>query len=71
MGGGGGWEGGEGEVTGWGGGAIDAGYVDVFLVDVLTRVMCDTVSIPPVAAVASVLNSVTVGGSVIGDVGPL
>jgi len=40
------------------------------LADVLTRVMCAGVSIPAVAA-ASVLPSAAVGGSVVGDVGPL
>jgi len=46
------------------------GYGDAFLGGVLTRVMRATVPIP-VVAVASVLYSVTVGGSVLGDVRPL
>jgi len=66
-GGGGGVEGGGG---GWGGGAVDAGYVDAFLAAALTRVMRAAVPIPAVAA-ASVLHSAAVGGSVVGDVGPL
>jgi len=69
-GGGGGWGGGEGGTAIWGGGAVDAGYVDVFLAATLTRVMRGTVPIPAVAA-ASVLHSAAVGGSVVGDVGPL
>ena len=51
-------------------GAIDAGYVDAFLAPALTRVMRATVTIPVVVA-ESVLHSAAVGGSVIGDVGPL
>ena len=62
--------GGEGRTAGWGGGAVDAGYVDAFLAAALTRVMRATVPIPAVAA-ASVLHSAAVGGSVVGDVGPL
>jgi len=52
-----------------GGGAVDAGYVDAFLADALTRVLHAAVPIPAVAA-ASVLHS-AVGGSVVGVVGPL
>jgi len=70
RGGGGGWGGGEGGAVSWGGGAVDAGYVDAFLGAALTRVMRATVPIPAVAA-ASVLHSGAVGGSVAGDVGPL
>ena len=44
--------------------------MNAFLAAALTRVMSATVSIPVVAA-ASVLHSVAVGGSVVGDVGPL
>ena len=36
---GGGWKGGEGGAVSWGGGAVDAGYVDAFLAAALTRVM--------------------------------
>ena len=36
---GGGWRGGEGEAAIWGGGAIEAGYVNAFLAAALTRVM--------------------------------
>jgi len=61
--------GGGGEAI-WGGGAVDVGYVDAFLAAALTRVMRADVSIPAVAA-ASVLHSAAVGGSVVGDVGPL
>ena len=68
--GGGGWGGGEGEAASWGGGAVDAGYVDAFLAAALTRVMHAAVPIPAVAA-ASVLHSAAVGGSVVGVVGPL
>jgi len=62
--------GGGGGAAIWGGGAVDAGYVDAFLAAALTRVMRAAVSIPAVAAV-SVLHSAAVGGSVVGDVGPL
>jgi len=62
--------GGERVAAGWGGGAIDAGYVDAFLAAALTRVMRAAVPIP-VVATASVLHSAAVGGSVVGDVGPL
>jgi len=62
--------GGEGGAAGWGGGAVDAGYVDSFLATALTRVMRAAVSIPAVA-VAYVFHSPAVGGSVVGDVGPL
>jgi len=51
-----------------GGGAVDAGHVDAFLTDALTRVMRAAVPIPAVAA-ASVLHSAAVDGSVVGDVG--
>ena len=61
---------GEGGAAIWGGGAVDAGYVDAFLAGALTRVLRATVPIPAVAA-ASVLHSATVGGSVVGVVGPL
>ena len=44
--------------------------MDAFLAAALTRVMRVAVPIPAVAA-ASVLHSAAVGGSVIGDVGPL
>jgi len=54
----------------WGGGAVDAGYVDAFLAAALTRVMRAVVPIPAVAA-ASVLHSAAVGGSDVGVVGPL
>ena len=53
-----------------GGGAVDAGYVDAFLVAALTRVMRAAVPVPAVAA-ASVLHSAAVGGSVAGVVGAL
>ena len=56
--------------AGWGGDALDGGYVDAFLTVPLTCVMRATVSIPVVAA-ASVLPSATVGRSVVGDVGSL
>jgi len=62
--------GGEGGAASWGGGAVDAAYVDAFLAAALTRVMRVSVPIPTVAA-ASLLHSVTVGGSVVGDAGPL
>jgi len=68
RGGGGGWGGGEGGVASWGGGAVDAGYVDAFLAAALTHVMRAAVPIPAVA-VASVLHSAAVGGSVVGVVG--
>jgi len=44
--------------------------VDAFLAAALTRVMRAAVPIPAVAA-TSVLHSAGVGGSVVGDVGPL
>jgi len=69
-GGGGGWGGGEERAAIWGGGAVDAGYVDAFLAATLTRVMRAAVPVPAVAA-ASVLHSAAVGGSVVGDMGPL
>jgi len=69
-GGGGGWGGGEGGAASWEGGAVDDGYVNVFLTAALTCVMRAAVPIPAVAA-ASVLHSAAVGGSVAGDVGPL
>ena len=56
--------------AGWGGGAVDAGCVEAFLAAALSRVMCAAVPIPAVAA-ASVLHFAAVGGSVVGDVGPL
>ena len=62
--------GGEGRAAGWGGGVVDAGYVDVFLAVALTRVMRAAVPIP-VVATASVLHSAGVCGSVIGVVGTL
>jgi len=60
----------EGGAAGWGGGAVHAGYVKAFLAVALTRVMRAVVPIPAVAA-ASVLHSAAVGGSVVGDMGPL
>ena len=45
-------------------------FVNAFLAAALTRVMRATVPIPALAS-ASVLQSVTVGGSVVGVVGPL
>ena len=39
---------GEGGVAGWGGGSVDAGYVDAFLAAALTRVMSAVVPIPEV-----------------------
>ena len=62
--------GGEGGAASWGGGAVDAGYLDALLTAALTRLMRAAVPIPVVAA-ASVLHSAAVGGSVVGDVGPL
>jgi len=44
--------------------------VDAFLAAALMRVMRAAVPIPAVA-VASVLHSAAVGGSVVGDAGPL
>ena len=44
--------------------------MDAFLAAALTRVMRAAVPIPAVA-IASVLHSADVGGSVISDVGPL
>jgi len=44
--------------------------LDAFLAAALTRVMRAAVPIPAVAA-ASVLHSAALGGSVVGDVGPL
>jgi len=41
-----GWGGGEGGAAIWGGGAVDAGYVDEFLASALTRVMRAPVPIP-------------------------
>ena len=61
---------GEGGAAIWGGGAVDAGYVDAFLAAALTRVMRAAVPIPGVAP-ASVVHSAAVGGSVVGVVGPL
>jgi len=54
----------------WGGGALDATYVDAFLAAALTRVMRAAVPIPALAAV-SVLHFAAVDGSVVGVVGPL
>ena len=51
-------------------GAVDAGYVDAYLAAALTCVMRAAMPISAVAA-ASVLHSAAVGGSVVGDVGPL
>ena len=68
--GGGGWVEGEGGAAIWGGSEVDAGYVDAFLAAALTRVMRPSVPIPAVA-VASVLHTTAVGGSVLGIVGPL
>jgi hypothetical protein len=68
--GGGGWGGGEGGAAGWGGGAVDGDSMNAFLDAALTRVMRATVPIPAVVS-ASVLHSATVGGSVVGVVGPL
>jgi len=62
--------GGEEGLAGWGGGAVDAGYVDAFWAAALPRVMRAALPIPAVAA-ASVLHSAAVGGSVVGDVGLL
>ena len=44
--------------------------MNAFLADALTRVIRATVPIPTLAS-ASVLQSVVVGGSVVGVVGPL
>ena len=69
-GGGGGWCRGDRGAAGWGW-AVDGGYVNAFLAAAaLTRVMRAAVPIPDVAPV-SVLHSAAVGGSVVGDVGPL
>ena len=62
--------GGEGGAAGWGGGAVDDGYVDAFLAAALTRVMRAVVSIPA-AASTCVLYSAAVGESVVGVVRPL
>ena len=62
--------GGEGGAASWGGGAVDAGYMDAFLAAALTSVMRATVSFPAVAA-EYVLHSAAVSGSVVGVVGPL
>ena len=52
------------------GGAVDGGSVNAFFAAALARVM--TVAVPiPVLASVSVLQSVAVGGSVVGVVGPL
>jgi len=51
-------------------GAVDGGSVNAFLAVALTRVMRATMSIPALAS-ASVLHSATVGGSVVGVMGPL
>ena len=61
--------GGEGGLlVGEGVSAVDGGSVNAFLVAALTRVMRAAVPIP---AVASVLHSAAVGGSVVGVVRPL
>ena len=52
----------------WGVGAVDGGSMNAFLAAALTRVMRAAVPIP---AVASVLHSAAVFGSVVGVVGPL
>jgi len=49
---------------------FDAGCVNTFLATSLSRVMRVTGPIPAVSN-ASVLHSVTVGGFVVGNVGPL
>ena len=69
-GGGGGWGGGDGGTVTWGGGVVDGGSVNSFLAAALTRVIRAVVSIPAVTS-ASVLHSVSVGGSVVGVVRPL
>ena len=46
-----GWGGGEGGAATWGGGAVDGGSVNAFLVAALTRVMRAAVSIPDVVSV--------------------
>ena len=51
-------------------GTVDCGSVNAFLAAALTRVMRAAVPIPVVAS-ASVLQSATVGGSVVGVVGSL
>ena len=51
-------------------GSVDGASVNAFLTDVLTRVMRATVPIPVLTS-ASVLQSATVGGSVVGVVGRL
>jgi len=66
----GGWGGGEGGAASWGGGAVDGGSVNAFLVAALTCVMRAAVPIPAVAS-ASVFHSAAVGGSVVGVVRPL
>ena len=68
RGGGGGWGGGDEGAASWGVGAVDGGSVNAFLAVALRRVMRATVPIP---ALASVLHSATVGGSVVGVVRPL
>ena len=55
----------------WGRGAFDTGCVNAFLAATLSRVVRAAVTIPAVAAAASVLHSAAVGGFVAGDVGPL
>ena len=67
---GGGWGGGDGGAASWGVGAVDGGSVNAFLAAALTRVMRATVPIPTLVSV-SVLQSVVVGGYVVGVVGPL
>ena len=53
-------------------GGVDGGSVNAFLATALTRVMRAHESVTiPVLTSASVLQSVTVSGSVVGVVGPL
>ena len=56
--------------TSWGVGVVDGDSVNAFLAVTLTRVMRADVPIPAVAS-ASVLQSTTVGGSVVGVARPL
>ena len=58
------------ECRSWGVGAVDGGSINAFLTAALTRVMRAAVPIPSLAS-ASVLQSVVVGGSVVGVVGSL
>ena len=61
---------GDGGTPSWGVGAVDGGSVNAFLAAALTRVMRATVPIPALVS-SSVVQSVAVGGSVVGVVGPL